>query len=278
MIIDNKIMLSCFDSADRARYYHWCADISLAGEDYKVNEIVFFAKDEKEPLSDYIQVKKYDDSFLLVGIYTQDASLILECMEYLDMIKNAFHEIEMRTPFPSVFEQESVTARFAFKTPQCPANPVYYIKSSDALSNLICNDRISVTPIKDEDKIEVARKVDKGLLDLESWGDGSFRACTNFKDVKFYIMRVNGEIVGYLRAECGYMNIYDIGWLYIEPKYRGKGYASLLVLNFSRDMFMNGLLPHYGYAISKESARVAEKCGYQCDKTCLICKTLKCRS
>ena len=278
MIIDNKIMLSCFDSADRARYYHWCVDISLAGEDYKVNEIVFFAKDEKEPLSDYIQVKKYDDSFLLVGIYTQDTSLILECMEYIDTIKNSFNEIELRTPFPSVLEQGSVTTRFVFETPQYPANPVYYINSFDELSNLICNDRISVTLIKDEDKIEVARKVEKGLLDLESWGDGSFRPYTNFKDVKFYIMRVDGEIVGYLRAECGYMNIYDIGWLYIEPQYRGKGYASLLVMNFSRDMFMNGLMPHYGYAISIASARVAEKCGYQCDKTSLICKTLKCSS
>ena len=278
MIVDNKTMLSCFDSADRARYYHWCADISLAGEDYKVNEIVFFAKDEKEPLSDYIQVKKYDDSFLLVGIYTQDTSLILECMEYIDTIKNSFNEIELRTPFPSVLEQGSVTTRFVFETPQYPANPVYYINSSDELSNLICDDRISVTLIKDEDKIEVARKVEKGLLDLESWGDGSFQSCTNFKDVKFYIMRVNGEIVGYLRAECGYMNIYDIGWLYIEPQYRGKGYASLLVMNFSRDMFVNGLMPHYGYAISIASARVAEKCGYQCDKTSLICKTLKCSS
>lgn len=278
MIIDNKIMLSCFDSADRARYYHWCVDISLAGEDYKVNEIVFFAKDEKEPLSDYVQVKKYDDSFLLVGIYTQDTSLILECMEYIDTIKNSFNEIELRTPFPSVLEQGSVTTRFVFETPQYPANPVYYINSSDELSNLICDDRISVTLIKDEDKIEVARKVEKGLLDLESWGDGSFRPCTNFKDVKFYIMRVDGEIVGYLRAECGYMNIYDIGWLYIEPQYRGKGYASLLVMNFSRDMFVNGLMPHYGYAISIASARVAEKCGYQCDKTSLICKTLKCSS
>ena len=278
MIIDNKIMLSCFDSADRARYYHWCADISLAGEDYKVNEIVFFAKDEKEPLSDYIQVKKYDDSFLLVGIYTQDASLILECMEYIDTIKKSFNEIELRTPFPSVLEQGSVTTRFVFETPQYPANPVYYINSSDELSNLICDDRISVTLIKDEDKIEVARKVEKGLLDLESWGDGSFRPCTNFKDVKFYIMRVDGEIVGYLRAECGYMNIYDIGWLYIEPQYRGKGYASLLVMYFSKDMFMNDLIPHYGYAISIASARVAEKCGYQCDKTSLICKTLKCSS
>ena len=275
MIIDNKIMLSCFDSADRARYYHWCVDISLAGEDYKVNEIVFFAKDEKEPLSDYVQVKKYDDSFLLVGIYTQDTSLILECMEYIDTIKNSFNEIELRTPFPSVLEQGSVTTRFVFETPQYPANPVYYINSSDELSNLICDDRISVTLIKDEDKIEVSRKVEKGLLDLESWGDGSFRPCTNFKDVKFYIMRVDGEIVGYLRAECGYMNIYDIGWLYIEPQYRGKGYASLLVMYFSKDMFMNDLIPHYGYAISIASARVAEKCGYQCDKTSLICKTLK---
>lgn len=272
MIINNQIMLSHFDSEDRVRHYNGCVDISLAGEDYKVNEIVFFAKNENDPLSNYIQVKKYDDSFLLVGICTQDTPLILECMEYIDTIKNEFSEIELRTPFASVLEEKSVTSRFTFEEPQYPTNPIYYIRSSDSLPNPIHNGNITVTLLSDEDKAEIAHALDTGKLDPESWGD--FTTCTSFKDVKWYIMRVGGEIAGYLRAECGYENIYDIGWLYIEQKYRCKGYATELVLHFSRDMFEHDAIPHYGYAISKESSRVAEKCGYQCDKTQLICKTL----
>ena len=275
VIINNSVMLSFFDSVDRVRYYNSCVDILLAGEDYKVNEIVIWAKDENAPLSDYIQVKKYDDSFLLIGIYTEDVSLISECMEYVDTIKDAFNEIELRTPFTSVLEQKSISMRFCFATPQYPTSPVYYIKSSDMLSNLTNNDRITIALLSDEDKFEIARDIELGKLDAESMGADAFRACACFNDVKFYLMRVDGEVAGYLRAECGYMNIYDIGWLYVEPRYRGNGYASLLVQSFSRDMFAHGAIPHYGYAISKASARVAEKCGYQCDKSTLICKALK---
>ncbi len=272
MIIDSQRMLSFFDSADRIRHYNVCVDISLAGEDYTVNEIVFFAKNDNDPLSDYIQVKKFDDGFLLIGIYTQDAPLILECMEYIDTIKSEFTDIELRTPFDSVLKEKSVTARFTFEEPQYPSNPVYYIRYYDSLPNLI-HDNITVTLLNDEDKTEITHALNMGILDPESWGD--FRPCTSFKDVKWYIMRVKGEIAGYLRAECGYKNIYDIGWLYIEQKYRCKGYATELVLHFSKDMFEQDAIPHYGYAISKESSRVAEKCGYQCDTTQWLRRTLK---
>jgi len=132
MIIDNTEALAYFDAADRVRYYNTCTDISLAGDDYKVMEIVFFASHPNEPFTDYIQVKKYDDRFLLLGMNTEDEALISECL----------------------------------------------------------------------------------------------------------------------------------------------GYATELVLWFSHDSFRSGAVPHYGYAISKESARVAEKCGYQCDHTELIRRTL----
>ena len=70
MILDNKTILSRYNDTDRVRYYHWCVDLSLAGEDYKVNEILYFAGDASDPLVDFIQVKKYDDGFLLLLIYT----------------------------------------------------------------------------------------------------------------------------------------------------------------------------------------------------------------
>lgn len=277
MRIENKKILALLDAKDRIRYYHWCADLSLAGEDYKVSEILFFVKDENDPLSDFIQVKKYDDRFLLIGVYTEDQTLVSECMEYTDGIKNDYEEIELRTPFSSVLEHENIRKRFSLETPSSPANPVYYIHSSAELAQLPPNASVSVSLLTEADKEEIARDVAQGKLDAESMGveESVFQAWTCFKDVKWYLLRVDGEIAGYLRAECGYENIYDIGWLYVEPRFRGKGYAASLVMYFSHDMFAHGAVPHYGYAISESSARVAEKCGYKCEKTGLICRSLK---
>lgn len=275
MILDAKTMLSFFDSAGRYKYYHWCADISLAGEDHKVKEVVFFVSDIEDPLSDYIWLKKYRNSFLLVGVYTKDNMLISECMEYIDTLRNEFGEIELRTPFSCVLDSDSILKRFSLEQVQDLPNPVYYIDSQSELLNYTGDIELSITQLSDEDRNEIANSVRLGKLDRESWGDGSFKPCTGFKDVKVYIARLKGEIIGYLRAECGYMNVYDIGWLYIEPSYRGMGYAAALVSYFSREMFNADLVPHYGYAISEQSARVAQKCGYKCDETPLICKVLK---
>ncbi len=63
MITDNKIMIDAFDRTDKVRFYHWCVDLALAGEDYKVNEIVCFTKNENDPLSDFAQVKNTISAF-----------------------------------------------------------------------------------------------------------------------------------------------------------------------------------------------------------------------
>lgn len=47
------------------------------------------------------------------------------------------------------------------------------------------------------------------------------------------------------------------GWLQVQTEYRGHGYASQLVLYFSHDCFSHGGIPHYGYAVSESSTRVA---------------------
>lgn len=57
MRIENTKMLAHFDALDKVEYYNTCTDISLAGNDYKVMEIVFFASHSDGPFSEYIQVK-----------------------------------------------------------------------------------------------------------------------------------------------------------------------------------------------------------------------------
>ena len=274
MRIDNPTMIAALDAADRIRYYHWCTDLSLAGEDYKINEIVCFVRDASDPLADFIQVKQYDLGFLLILLYTEDPALIAECMDYVDTVKDAFEEIELRTPYSAVLALPILQNRYTFTAPAYPASPVYYIHAEDQLLSPKTNTEASVSLYCDSDKDEIADAVAAGALDCESMNADMFVPCTVFSDVKWYILRVNGEIAGYLRAECGYANIYDIGWLYVEPRFRGHGYACDLVMYFSKDLFAHGAIPHYGYAISGESARVAQKCGYVCDPTVLYCHRL----
>ena len=265
MILDNQTMIAALDASDRARYYHWCTDLSLAGEDYKVNEIVCFVCDASDPLADFIQIKKYDVGFLLILLYTENQNLIAECMDYVDTVKDSFEEIEIRTPYSAVLQLPIMQSRFTLTSPEYPASPVYFIRTADQLLSPKTNTNASVSLYCESDKDEIAKATAVGALDSESINADMFVPCSVFSDVKWYILRVNGEIAGYLRAECGYANIYDIGWLYVEPRFRGHGYACDLVMHFSYDMFAHGQIPHYGYAISEQSARVAEKCGYQCD-------------
>ncbi len=265
MIIDNQAMIAALDASDRVRYYHWCTDLSLAGKEYKITEIVCFVSDAVQPLNDFIQVKKYDDGFLLILLYTENQSLIAECMDYVDTVMDSFEEIEIRTPYSAVLQLPIMQCRYTLHATEYPANPVYYIHTADELLSPKANTNAAVSPYHESDKSVIAKAVADGALDGESMNADMFVPCTVFSDVKWYILRVNGEIAGYLRAECGYANIYDIGWLYVEPRFRGHGYACDLVMYFSHDMFAHGQIPHYGYAISEQSARVAEKCGYQCD-------------
>ena len=275
MFCDNQTMIAALDHADRVRYYPWCTDLTLAGEDYKITEIVCLVRDENDPLSDFIQIKKYDDRFLLLLVYTKDAALIAECMEYIKTVKDAFDDIELAAPYPDVVRSPAILHRFTPVEPEYPRSPVYYMHSEDELPPHIPHAEASVSVFSEDRKAALTAEIENansaGLLDPESMNPTMFVPCTVFSDVKWYILRVNGELAGYLRAECGYANIYDIGWLYVEPRFRGHGYACDLVMYFSHDMFDHSAIPHYGYAISDASARVAEKCGYRCDTNGRYC-------
>lgn len=279
MIIPSHILRAALDRADRARYYHWCADISLAGEDYKVSEVVCFAENADDPLSGFAQVKKYDAGFLLILLYADDDALLCECMDYVDTVIRDFSEVEVRTPYPHLLASGRITSRYTVTLPEDQPNPVYYIHTQEELTclpmedGILQEDCVTVSLFREEDKADIAQAVQNGALDAEYMNAEMFVPCTVFRDVKWYILRVNGEPVGYLRAKCGYENIYDIGWLYVEPRFRGHGYAPQLVSAFSHDMFAGGCIPHYGYAISDASARVAEKCGFVCDRR-PVCRCL----
>ncbi len=275
MRISSAEFLAALEAADKVLYYEWCVDLSLVGNGYKVTEIVSFVKTTDTPLTDFIQVKKYSDSFLLVLIYTKDAALIGECVEYLTEIAADFAEIEMRTPFPSVLCSPMLTDRFSIGASDYPSNHVYCIRHPDALILPPANRAVTVTHFTDADRLEIKRAADSGSIDRAEMNADMFIPPANCKDVRWYILRVDGEIGGYLRAECCLGDIYNIGWLYMEPNLRGHGYAAYLVAFFAKEMFTSGKIPHYGYAVSEQSARVAKKCGFRCEQPAVACRSLR---
>jgi len=275
--IDNKYMLECFREKDEVFYYNSCKNIELAGDDYKIREIRYFIKDKADPLSDYVEIRIYDDEDGFISVYaaTKDAGLLCEALQYLLKISEGVREISLRTPFAEIFSYKCVSDYFNVTETECPVNPVYYVHRADELIGLPENKDVQVNPVTEKDKLDVKEAEAAGHLDPESFNSEIFDYCGFYKDTKFFILRVKGKIAGYLRAENGFSNIYDIGWVYVLPEYRGHGYAAYLVLFFSDYCFEKGFIPQYGYAINHESIKVAKKCGYKCDPQTIYAKALE---
>ncbi len=278
MQADKFFMLEQFRAADEVFYFNACHDITLSGPDYKVKDVRYFILNEGTPLADYIQIKLYDDRFLLVTAHTRNAGLLAEGFACIAELAPDFKEIELRTPFPEILEYDGLTGTFEQNEPSDPASPVYFIHSPVELIAPIPDETVTVSLAAEEDKAEIERENERGNLNPEEIGPYIFNTFTIFKDTRLYILRVGGTIAGYLRAECGFSNIYDIGWLYVRPDYRGHHYAVHLTHFFSADCFAAGRVPHYGFAISDASVRVAEKCGYSCDPAKITRRQLVLRS
>lgn len=270
MLADNGFMLEQFRSADEIIYFYDCHDITMAGvEGYKVIGIRFFIRDTSAPLENCICLKYYNDGFLLVSIRTHDEALIHEAIADILCAAQDGKQIEIRTPYAEVCG--CLTNVFTLTPSDSPLTPIYAVRSRDALPELVLPEGVSVALAADTDKAEVEEAAKNDSFSEEEMGPWIFTAFPWFKDTRLYLLRAEGKIVGYLRGECGYSNIYDIGWVGVSPEARGKGYGYALVLYFSHDCFDNGLIPHYGYAISPASARVAEKCGYFNTREKLYC-------
>ena len=278
MIIDNNKMIDLFAEYDLPRYYHRCADVVLASDDYKAKKIVYFGNEDDDLVNNHIQLRVcFDDSFIITVNTTSD-ELIEECFSYVDKHPNT--DVEMRTPYDKNLQNNSIISRFSVREAKYPLNPVYYMHTRQELIKTPTKKDVAVSLLDQCSIEEIRDNIRRGLLDGEEMDpdetmDPNVFYAMGYKDIKTFIIRVNGNVIGYLRGENGFSNVYDIGWVYIDPKYRNRGYAAHLVKCFSEYMFDNGFIPHYGHAISKQSVCVAEKCGFKCDDEHSVCVGLK---
>jgi len=216
MLADNSFMLEQFRTADEIRYFYNCIDITLAGEDYKVNDIKYFISSTDAPLDNFVSIKLYYDNSLLIHVYTKNEELICEVIDYISASFGNVDRKELVTPYEEVLAYKCLSDKFDFVESDEPGMPYYGIYSKDELAELKIPEEVSVAPMTDEDKKEVEQAPDEQADGITT---EIFQTIDCYK-TRFYIIRVNGKIAGYLRGECGYSNIYDIGWIEISPEYR----------------------------------------------------------
>jgi len=274
MIADNRFMLRALQAADDVFHFPACLDLTLTGPDYKVRDIKYFIKSESAPLDDYLCIRIFDDSYAIIYAGTRDAELLAECFSYVFYELRGIAEFELRTPHEEIFRFECFARFFTVIEPTDSMDPVYFLHTQSELADIPTDPSVSVSLASDADKAALSEASRRGQRMPDGIGPDIFERSPLFRDTRLYLLRTGGSIAGYLRAECAYANIYNIGWLYILPEFRGRGYAVQLTMRFSRDCFANGWIPHYGFAVSKESERVAEKCGFRRDTTPIFCNLI----
>lgn len=259
--IDNLQMLNLFAKADEIRYFYDCHDITMAGViGYKIKAMEYFAENTLDPLSSYACFKTYYDDSVTVTCNSKSEPFVSALADFL--LAHPAREIDIRTPFPEIYHFSCMKEKFVFPSVEHGA-PIYALYSKDTLPPLQIPAAVTVSLVTDLDKAEVQADP-KRLSELEEelQSPKIFDCSACFRDTRFYLMKHSEKIIGFLRAECGYKNFYDIGWLYVAPKFRNNGYGKVLTLFFSYDCLANGKFPHYGYAVSDESVSVARRCGY----------------
>lgn len=252
MKIKNQIMLGKLSGADERKYYHYCLDISLADENYKVKSVAFFARDADNPAKDFVCVRECEDSFAVLIAETDDPGIISEGTDFLLSLNAA--ENQLWTNYGKVLSLPCVTGNFDVFLVNEPAPPTY---SAGSLSEL--------TDIPTPEDVTISLLEDGFPENLLSGLEIDTQYFNRFIDIRRYLLIKEGKPVGYLRAERGYRNYYDIGWLFVKDSERGHGYASALVSYYAKDMVKNGFIPNYGTAVSEGSEKTAEKCGFSRD-------------
>lgn len=97
------------------------------------------------------------------------------------------------------------------------------------------------------------------------------------KDEKMYVIHEKGLVVGYLLRHSIDEMFDDVGYIYITPSKRKKGFGKQLLNYFVAVVKEEGKVPYYGFAETEISARTALSVGYTpCAES--LCVTIKCAS
>ncbi len=241
------------------RNYADCRDLSLNGEKYKVREMRCFV-DHADNICDYVLLRMYSDAYIVADFHTQSASLIDEAACAILALRGDFAEAELRTLQP--ISHEIFTKAESIPSP----NPTFFMESEAEIRHISNNTRLKVSVATDD--VYSALVLNPSEINAQIFEFDSI--CP---ETRLYLLSHDEEIVGYLRAEKGFANILDVGFLFILPSFRGNSFGKYLATAFAKDCFLRGEIPHYGSAVSPASEAVARAVGFQREPL-PICKLL----
>lgn len=265
MKIRSKHMSEFLSGINARKYYTFCRDAALAGSDRSLREVTFFAKDETHLDESFVCLKKYSDCFARIIALTSSEELISESIGYLISMEDIC-EYELSADDRSILTMPCLTDFFEVSTSNEELNPSYSIGSLSELRLTApgASDIFRFDPSDSEVKVlleaelsELSRSDDEvGSWSLEN------KSCVG---TRIYLLRQNGQLAAYLRAECAFANYYEIKWLHTLKKMRGQRLAKKIVSYFLNDCIKNDLFPVYGSAVCRASERVAVGCGFSKD-------------
>ena len=262
MKLDSRVLLEALRKADPVWHYNDCVDIALAGEDYKVQRTETFAACADDPAAGFVLLKHYYDGFVRVLAETGSEALLEEAFFAL-FADAGSGEIRFSTSRKEQAKSLAVVSRFEVSSWDEPVNPVYFLREIHDLIPHPAGARQRISRFGGAERAWFEEQIGRGRSFPEELWPAVAHTYEIYRDTKTYVLWEDGEPVGWLRAECGFENIYDIGWLYILPEKRGKGLAPVLVCAFAEECWHSDCIPCYGYAINEASVRVAQKCGFR---------------
>ena len=83
----------------------------------------------------------------------------------------------------------------------------------------------------------------------------------NSKNNQIIYLQTNNRVIGYIALSQQYGNIWDVSFIFIDERYRNKGYATLLCKKARQLLYNQKRVLYYSYCENNISERVAQKSG-----------------
>lgn len=81
------------------------------------------------------------------------------------------------------------------------------------------------------------------------------------EDNKIIYMVVKEKIIGYIALKRQYEKIWDVAYIFVDERYRNRGYATLLCYNACLTLYEANEILYYSYCENEASRAVAKKSG-----------------
>ena len=255
--VDNSSFLKFLENESVIRNCYTCDNIANAGKPgYAIKSISFYTADGT-PSNSYVSFCEniYDE--IIIEVKTNDRELIRSALRESRNISKKYKKIRFDANSRDFFESPDFKKYFIAAKSFRAEYGVYAQFSKSDVPAISVPDNVSIGLAAGTEKAVYADYDDDlwdGLPSMIRYG--------NDTDM-FFVLKENGEVCGYLMANNSYKNIYDIANVFVSENHRGKNFGTFLTVTFASFCYDNGLIPHYGTAVSEYSEAVALKSGFE---------------